>query len=313
MRRPNSAPRKYREYRPKGLAVTRIDVKEFYLGKYGSPESWERNHRLLAERAVGVTCPSGDDPVPDAPGTTISELILAFWKHAQEHYRHADGSPTEELGNLKAALRPLRQLHGSTPAAEFGPLKRRAVRDEMVRADLMRTTINGRINTTALSRSPTAARYPGELDPDRVQTSSLALGVALSRHGVAMLGTLELLRRSLQQLPRRTQVQPPERDQRRHRRVHLAFRQLRVFPPQIPVALARGTGHSHSSGPGGVSTPGTAVPRTGPARSHSSGPRSTAPLASARRPPAASPGFSSPRVRCSRRTSTRRCSRRRGR
>ncbi len=50
-------PPKYRHYKPKDLAVVRIDGKDHYLGKHGSPESWERYHRLLAERASGVTPP----------------------------------------------------------------------------------------------------------------------------------------------------------------------------------------------------------------------------------------------------------------
>jgi uncharacterized OB-fold protein len=35
-------PPKYRHYKPKNLAVVRIDGKDHYLGDYDSPESWER-------------------------------------------------------------------------------------------------------------------------------------------------------------------------------------------------------------------------------------------------------------------------------
>jgi hypothetical protein len=28
---------------------------------------------------------------------TIGELILAFWRHVEQHYRHADGTPTSSL------------------------------------------------------------------------------------------------------------------------------------------------------------------------------------------------------------------------
>ena len=31
---------KYRQYRPKNLAVGRIDGRDFYLGRFDSPESW---------------------------------------------------------------------------------------------------------------------------------------------------------------------------------------------------------------------------------------------------------------------------------
>lgn len=43
-----SAP-KYRHYRPKNLGVVRLNGRDFYLGEYGSPESYERYHRLVAE------------------------------------------------------------------------------------------------------------------------------------------------------------------------------------------------------------------------------------------------------------------------
>ena len=53
---------------------------------------------------------------------TINELILAYWRHAEKHYRRPDREPSQELENMRDALRPLRKLYGSTPAADFGPL-----------------------------------------------------------------------------------------------------------------------------------------------------------------------------------------------
>jgi integrase len=76
----------------------------------------------------------------------VSEIILSFWKHAERYYRAPDGSPSLELENFRAALRPLKRLYGRTPAREFGPLALQAVRDEMIKAGLARTTINARIN-----------------------------------------------------------------------------------------------------------------------------------------------------------------------
>jgi integrase len=147
-RRPAQAP-KYRHYRPKDLAVVRIDGRDHYLGRHGSPESWERYHRILAERAISgrvVPPPHPSAAGPPPTDVTVSEVILAFWKHAQGHYRHPDGTPSEELGNIKAALRPVRQLYGLTPAKDFGPLALQAVRDEMARSGLARTSINDRVN-----------------------------------------------------------------------------------------------------------------------------------------------------------------------
>ena len=144
-RRPSQSP-KYRHYRPKDLAVVRIDGHDHYLGKHGSPESWERYHRLLAEKATARGACYPPKTVPAASGPTVSGLILSFWEYAQEHYRRPDGTPSEELGNLKAALRPVRKLHGQTPASDFGPLALRSVRQEMIRSGLARSSINDRVN-----------------------------------------------------------------------------------------------------------------------------------------------------------------------
>ena len=67
-RRPSQSP-KYRHYRPKDLAVVRIDGHDHYLGKHGSPESWERYHRLLAERATarGACPPPETAPAVERP------------------------------------------------------------------------------------------------------------------------------------------------------------------------------------------------------------------------------------------------------
>jgi hypothetical protein len=46
---------KYRHYKPKDLAVVRIDGKDHYLGKYDSPESREKYHRLVAEWISGTS------------------------------------------------------------------------------------------------------------------------------------------------------------------------------------------------------------------------------------------------------------------
>ncbi len=75
------SPPKYRHYKPKNLAVVVIDGKAHYLGRYGSPESQEKYHRLIAElltpRRPPLPRPSPDaDPARRSP---INELILAYW------------------------------------------------------------------------------------------------------------------------------------------------------------------------------------------------------------------------------------------
>ena len=138
----------YRLHKPSGRAVVTLGGKDYYLGDYDSPESRENYHRALAEwmearrsREASAAPSPGTDP-----GLTVGELILAFWRHALDHYRHPDGTHSGELDNLRVALRPVRKLYGPTPAGEFGPLALRAVRGEMARSGLARTSINDRVN-----------------------------------------------------------------------------------------------------------------------------------------------------------------------
>jgi integrase len=143
MPRPKSKRPAYRLYKPKDLAVVRIDGKDHYLGKYGSDESYERYHRLLAESLAGsvstAAASSGDSFLP--PPLTISELIWQYWLFAQAYYRKND-APTSEQHCIRSALRPLRRLFGRTAVSDFGPKSLKLVHDDMIAAGLCRTTIN---------------------------------------------------------------------------------------------------------------------------------------------------------------------------
>jgi integrase len=65
-------------------------------------------------------------------GLTVNELALAYWKHAEQHYRRPDGSQTDEIHCLRAALRPIKFTHGHTFVKDFGPLALKAVRQRMI-------------------------------------------------------------------------------------------------------------------------------------------------------------------------------------
>jgi integrase len=146
--RPRKIP-SYRLHKPTGQAVVRLDGRDFYLGKHGSEASQESYRRLIAEWLTNGQQPPPHSAHPVAVRETslsVNELILAYWRYAEQHYRNSDGTPTGELDNLADALRPLRRLYGHTPARTFGPLALRALRDEMVRSGLCRTTVNARVN-----------------------------------------------------------------------------------------------------------------------------------------------------------------------
>src|SRR5206468_2019476 len=139
-------PPKYRHFKPRGLAVVRIEGRDIYLGKFNSPESWEKYGRVIAEWRSGqatATISPVEGDLPECP--TVNEVILEFMKWADGHYRHADGTPTGELDNFRHALRPLKCLYGSTPAKSFSPKPLKAIRQDMIDAGLSRGTINARV------------------------------------------------------------------------------------------------------------------------------------------------------------------------
>lgn len=84
---PNRNP-KYRHYKPKNLAVVRNDGRDHYLGKFNSPESYEKYHRLLAERySRGPVAPPATTSQASASNhLTIDELCLGYYHHAEQYY-----------------------------------------------------------------------------------------------------------------------------------------------------------------------------------------------------------------------------------
>jgi integrase len=135
-------PPSYRLHKPSGQAVVTIDGKDRYLGRHGTRasrteyrrliEQWHEDRRRLASVAAELT------PYP----LTVSELILAYWERHVVSYYVKNDRPTSEQGNIRQALRFLRNLHGRTLARDFGPIALMAVRDTMVEAGRCRRLIN---------------------------------------------------------------------------------------------------------------------------------------------------------------------------
>lgn len=138
----------YRRHKQSGQAVVTLpdglgSRKDVLLGKYGTKESRTEYARVIAEwEAAGRRLPAS---MPSAADLSISELILQFWTHAEQHYRRPDGTVTNELNDFRLSLKPLRELYGQTIARNFGPLALKAVRQKMIEADLCRGVINQRI------------------------------------------------------------------------------------------------------------------------------------------------------------------------
>lgn len=133
---PRKATPKYRYHKARDCAVVTINGHDHYLGEFGSPESRERYHRLIAEHLA-----RRHEPAPPQSADTslsVTELIARYWRFCKTYYVK-NGQPTSETHAVRLALRFARRLYGSTPAREFSPSKLKAVREAMVRHDITRT------------------------------------------------------------------------------------------------------------------------------------------------------------------------------
>jgi integrase len=137
----------YRLHKQSGQAVVTLPDglggrRDVLLGRHGSAESRAEYARVLAEwEAAGRRPPRTARSTHDL---SVNELILAFWRHAEQHYRDPDGAPTTELGEYRRSFRPLRELYGHTPAANFGPLALKAIRESLT-GSCCRGVVNQRV------------------------------------------------------------------------------------------------------------------------------------------------------------------------
>ncbi len=122
-------------HKASGQAVVRLGHRDVYLGPFGSAEAEQKYRRLVAEWLA-----RGGGEVPAV--VLVQHVIDGYWQHAEIYYRK-NGRATSELSVLKIAMRHLAELYADLPAVEFGPLKLKACREEMIRSGLARTTING--------------------------------------------------------------------------------------------------------------------------------------------------------------------------
>jgi integrase len=137
-------PPAYRLHKPSGQARVRLNGREFWLGKYGTPESREAYARLVTELSQSKDSSRSEQAGSTSPTLSIAELIQHYWAHARTYYAR-DGKPTGEHVVIRAALRPLLKLFGSTLATEFGPKRLKLVREEMIRLGWSRHYINDSI------------------------------------------------------------------------------------------------------------------------------------------------------------------------
>src|SRR5688500_3728919 len=90
---------------------------------------------------------TGRTPRPGAAaaGPSVNEVLLGYGRFAEGYYQPGNGDQNGELERIAYAIKPLKELYGTTPAADFGPLALKAVRQKLIDANLCRTTINQRV------------------------------------------------------------------------------------------------------------------------------------------------------------------------
>lgn len=137
-------------------------------GEFGSPESLTAKARLELEIAASATANSA--PTSDV---SVAEVLIAYLEHAKRHYRREDGTHTGELEEYKLVMRHLRELYDETPAANFGPLAMKVLRQKFIGQKWCRKTINQRIGRVKRIFKWAAAE---ELIPPSVHLTLSAVG-----------------------------------------------------------------------------------------------------------------------------------------
>lgn len=179
----------YRLHKPTGQGFVELNGRRHYCGRYDLPESQAKAHRLIAqwyasgrkldEREVveAKVALVADDRI------TVEEVAARFWKDAQRRYVNPDGSPSMELPHYKTVLAIVRNLHGPTPAADFGPNALRLVRESMIERGWTRRYITQQVGR--VRRVFTWAVAHEMTDPNIVAALAAVEGLRYGERGVA--------------------------------------------------------------------------------------------------------------------------------
>ncbi|MCC6492133.1 MAG: site-specific integrase, partial [Pirellulales bacterium] len=127
MPRLSQAVPKYQKHRASGQAVVTINGRDYYLGPHGTRGSKLEYDRLITEWLASGRSASYGAPQHDL---TIVELAADYVSYAKGYYGAA--SKTSEYYRVVRVVRPLKDLYGRTPAAEFGPQQFKAIRNRLV-------------------------------------------------------------------------------------------------------------------------------------------------------------------------------------
>jgi hypothetical protein len=123
----------YLRHKASGKAVVRIQGRDYYLGKYGSPESKEKYYRLMAEAAVSPTFGTSKSRV------TVSEAVVKYLEHCHEYYSR------QESEIVHYAMAPLVQVFPALPLQEFGVVQFKVIRQWWIKKGSSRQYVNAQM------------------------------------------------------------------------------------------------------------------------------------------------------------------------
>ncbi len=87
---------KYSHHRASGQAVVTIVGRDIYLGPYKSKASVVEYDRIIS----GWLARGRRGTESEYAGTTVAELLAAYWKYAQGYYRK-NGKPTKTVESIR--------------------------------------------------------------------------------------------------------------------------------------------------------------------------------------------------------------------
>ncbi|MDR3621576.1 MAG: tyrosine-type recombinase/integrase [Paludisphaera borealis] len=131
---PSKAPKtpSYRLHKPTGQAVVTVGGRDIYLGPHGTEASKKAYDRVTGEWLANGRRTIHQDAI------TVAELIARYLDHVDATYASA------EPANIRLAIRAVREVYGTTPAVDFGPLALKSIRQRMIESDLCRNEVNRR-------------------------------------------------------------------------------------------------------------------------------------------------------------------------
>lgn len=141
-----------RHHRASRRAYVTLGGKRVYCGPWNVPAgkpsraAIEKYNRVMAEYLAS----QGNSALPKPTaategGVTVLRLVAQFWKHCRTYYKQPGGGLSPEAVAYRHALKPLVDLYGRTPAADFGPLSLKAVRETMIGKGWGRKSINRQV------------------------------------------------------------------------------------------------------------------------------------------------------------------------